>query len=336
MAETQFGCYFAPEYNMSLPQGDTSMRPALRILLGIGLFASLGAVSTEARCLTNKRPIQGQLALMRLQNHSGQGLKGYQIELAHPSCADAADVDGAPVRLDGVRTVQILTSDVAGEQKLDSLIGEKIVVAGYLDAPDPARHTGDAVLSNAWLIAVPSTDEGAGGGAVVADDGQADDGGVQPEPGRTEIATLRPDGTASPYQPPVNADRSDIEARLARFVTDFYLSGENISPDVLRGIYARKVNYYGKPGTSIDKIVTDKLNYFSRWPVREFTLRPGSLAIRPLRADGRIYDLTFVFDFREASATKHSGGTGYARLEIDLAEGHGKIVRESGKVIGRN
>ena len=303
------------------------MRRTFAILLGVS--TALTAAAADARCLANKRPIQGQLAVMRLKSETGRDLKGYQIELAHPACADAADLDGAPVRLEGVRTVQIITSDVAGERKLDSLIGEHIVVAGYLDAPDPARHTGDAALSNAWLIAVPSTGEGMDGGQVLAD------GGAPPEPGRTEIATIGADGTASRYQPPADANRSDIEARLGRFVSDFYLSGDNVSPDVLRGIYARKVNYFGKPGTSLDRIVKDKLNYYRRWPAREFTLRPGTLAIRPLRTDGRMYELTFMYDFKVASATKHSGGTGYSRLQIDLAEGHGKIVRESGKVVGR-
>jgi hypothetical protein len=310
------------------------MHPKSFCLLGTALASILLATAADARCLASKRPIQGQLAVMRLGSQSGGSLKGYQIELAHPACADATSLEGAPVRLDGVRTVQILTSDGAGERKLDSLIGEKIIVAGYLDAPDPERHTGDAVLSNAWLIAVPSTGEGVTSTAVAADDGQLDDT-ADAAPAHTDISTLNADGEASAYQPPQSPNVSDIEARLARFVTQFYLSGENVSPDILRGIYASKVNYFGKPGTPLDRIVRDKLSYYSRWPSREFTLQPGTLAIRPLRNAGRVYELTFVYDFKVASATKRTGGTGYARLQVDLAEGKGKIVRETGKVIDR-
>jgi hypothetical protein len=308
---------------------------AASLLLSVSALSLAGAA--DARCLASKRPIQGQLAVMRLANHTGQGLKGYQIELAHPACAEATGLEGAPVRLDGVRTVQILTSDDAGERKLDSLIGEKIVVAGYVDVPDPERHTGDAVLSNAWLIAVPSTGEGVTQAALTADDGQADDADESETTGpkHTEIATLNANGEVSAYQPPQNPNVSDIEARLARFVTQFYLSGENVSPDVLRGIYAAKVNYFGKTGTPLAKIVRDKLNYYARWPSREFTLQPGTLAIRPMRGPGRVYELTFVYDFKVASATKRTGGTGYARLQVDLTEGRGKIVRETGKVIDR-
>lgn len=314
------------------------MHPNAPFLLGTALASIVFATSADARCLASKRPIQGQLTVMRVAGHSGGQLKGYQIELAHPACADATNLEGAPVRIEGLRTVQILTSDAAGERKLDSLTGEKIIVAGYLDAPDPERHTGDAVLSNAWLIAVPSTGEGVTSAAVSADDGQPgddEDGDTAPPPRHTDIATLNADGEVSAYQPPKNPNASDIEARLARFVTQFYLSGENVSPDILRGIYASKVNYFGKPGTPLEKIVRDKLNYYSRWPSREFSLQPGSLAIRPLRNAGRVYELTFVYDFKVASATKRTGGTGYARLQVDLSEGKGKIVRETGKVIDR-
>ena len=314
------------------------MRNSPHCLIGLCVAATMLAMAlpASARCLSNRRPIQGQLAVMRLQGETGKSLKGYQIELAHPSCADASDLDGAPVRLEGVRTVQILTSDAAGEQKLDSLTGEKIIVAGYLDAPDPARHTGDAVLANAWLVAVPSTGEGTASGTVAADDGLPDDSASATSTTHTDIATVGADGTQTPYRPPEYANQADIEARLARFVTEFYLSGANVSPDVLRGIYARRVNYFGKPNTALDQVIKDKLNYYSRWPTRTFTLQPGSLAIRPLRYYGRVYDLTFVYDFQVASATRRSGGTGYARLQVDLGEGRGKIIRESGKVIDRN
>lgn len=308
----------------------------MRVLLCL-LAALTVASSADARCLSSKRPIQGQLAVMRLASQAGAGLKGYQIELAHPACADATSLEGAPIRLDGVRTVQILTSDAAGERKLDSLIGEHIVVAGYLDAADPERHTGDAVLSNAWLIAVPSTGEGITPAAVTVDDGQPEETATDTEESRphTEIATLDANGEASAYLQPKSPNVSDIEARLARFVTQFYLSGDTVSPDILRGIYAAKVNYFGKPGTTLDAIIRDKLKYYARWPSRTYVLQPGTLAIRPLRNGGRVYELTFVYDFQVASGAKRTGGTGYSRLQVDLAEGRGKIVRETGKVIDR-
>ena len=317
------------------------MKTAYYLLAGFSLAASCAPVS--AHCLSSRRPIEGQLSVMRIQTVQGRAIKGYQIELAQAACAYATGLDGGPVLLQGVRTVQVLTSSLASEQKLDGLTGEKIVIAGYLDAPDPERHTGDAVLASAWLIAVPSTAAGAGNGgtpAVAADNGQPDEAEAGapasqlPEPSHTDIAIAGPDGAATPYAiPPPDPERAGIETRLAAFVTNFYLSGQNASPELLRGIYARRVSYFGK-STGIEDVIRDKLTYYGRWPVRAYTLVPGTLAIRPLRGDGRVYELTFEYDFKVASAGKKGAGTGYARLQVDLADGHGQIVRESGKVIG--
>lgn len=326
------------------------MRLLLRLLTGsicLGLATAALATPAAARCLASRRPIEGQLTVMRAQSEAGRALKGYQIELARASCADATDLDGAPVRLDGVRTVQILTSSAAGEQKLDSLTGERIVVTGYLDAADPERHTGDAVLTNAGLLAVPSREPGAGDGtaraSAVGDDG-IDDGtdtaavttaSTRP-PGHTEIAIAAPDGSTKPYITPLPPDpeAAAIEARLSGFVTNFYLSGQNAPPELLRGIYAPRVAYFGKP-VSVNDVIKDKLSYYSRWPVRAFTLKPGTLAIRPLRTGGKVYELTFEYEFKVSAAGSSRAGTGYARLQVDLADGHGKIVKESGKVMGR-
>jgi len=329
----------------------TAMRPSLSLLPGfvcLGLAAVL-ATPAAARCLASRRPIEGQLTVMRAQSEAGRALKGYQLELARPACADATDLDGAPVRLDGVRTVQILTSSAAGEQKLDSLTGERIVVAGYLDAADPERHTGDAVLTNAGLLAVPSREPGAGDGTARAsakgDDG-IDDGvdtdtavattaSTRPR-GHTEIAIAAPDGSTKPYAAtlPPGPEAAAIEARLAGFVSNFYLSGQNAPPELLRGIYAPRVAYFGKP-VGVNDVIKDKLSYYSRWPVRAFTLKPGTLAIRPLRTGGKVYELTFEYEFKVSAADQSRSGTGYARLQVDLADGHGKIVKESGKVKGR-
>mgnify|MGYP000844860271 CR=1 FL=1 len=302
------------------------MSRTLWILTAIALVGL--AVPADARCLTDHRPIEGNLTVFRTQTETGRDLKGYQLELPQPTCADVTDLDGAPTRIEAIRTVQILTRNAAEEQKLDSMVGQHITVAGYLDAADPEQHTGDAVLSNAELVLVEGQADGT---ANAVDDSSADDGG-------TAIATLDAGGNEMPWQATraQDPDRAQLESRLVRFVTDFYLSGDNVGPDVLRAIYAPRVNYFGKRNTGLDAIVKDKLGYYSRWPVREFALKPHTLEVRPISIDGQVYELTFVYDFNVASASKRSAGTGYARLQIDLSDGHGKIVRESGKVIARN
>ena len=322
------------------------MRRLHVVVAGMSAAGILATTAADARCLASRRPIEGQLSVMRVMNDAGKPLKGYQIALANPSCADAKDLDGAPVRLNGVRTVQILPSSAAGEQKLDSLIGERIVIAGYLDAADPQRHTGDAVLANAWLVDVSSLAPGAGNGgspAIRADDGLADgteQAVAAPPPakvtGHTDIAIAAPDGSETPYvaPPPPDAERTALETRLSAFVTNFYLSGKNASPELLRALYAPRVAYFGH-SVGVDHVVSDKLGYYGRWPVRAYELQPGSLDIRPLRGDGAVYEITFVYHFDVTSAKDHRAGLGYARLQVDLTDGHGKIIKESGKVVGR-
>jgi hypothetical protein len=320
-----------------------------RNLLCAGLSAAClivaEAAPADARCLTSRRPIEGRLGLMRLPLGNGHAVRGYQINLDNPSCADAVDADGAPIRLDEVLSVQIIPSNETGARKLESLLGQTIVVAGYLDAGTVPGHTRDAVLANSWLVAVPAMNDG---NRVVSDDGRPDLSQAEDEPAvvlptpsslqnpaerpHTDIAIAGPDGAATPYAPPPgDAGQAGIEAKLVKFVTSYYLTAENIGPGVLRGIYAAKVDYFGKTD-SIDDVVKDKLTYYSRWPVRSFTLQPGTLAIRPMRDLGPVYELTFNYDFKVSSADKTNSGTGYARLQVDLAEGHGKIIKESGKV----
>ena len=305
------------------------MRTAPRLLVGLGVAAIVAgtAATADARCLGSRRPIAGQLALSppqpanAAQAKSGVALKAFQIELAAPSCADAAGLDGAPVRLEDVRTVQIVVASAAGQRRLEYLTGQQIVVAGYLDAPDPQRQTGDAVLANAWLIAVPSTD---GAAAAVADSGLPD-----PADGASPVVP-------APTQPPADPRRADLEAKFARFVSEFYLNGKDVGPELLHAIYAPTLDYYGKPGTSIDYLINSKQGFYSRWPSRVFTLQPGSLLIRTLPGTPDLYELTFAYDFHWSAPGRTRAGVGYVRLQLDMAQGHGKIISEGGKLVDRN
>lgn len=329
-------------------------------LLSAGVLAGSG-LSADAHCLGSNRPIEGRLGLMRLPIGNGHAVHGYQVNLPAPSCAEATGADGIPIRLDGVMTVQVVPSNETGERELAHLLGETVVVAGSLNASSVPGHINDAVLADSWLLAVPGRHIG---GQVAVDDGRPDPGEpaqTQAEPAHksaeadlplpplpaspqpapvpqtthTEIAIARSDGSAAPYTPPPAQGQSDIEAGITKFFTNYYLTGQNIDPEVLRGIYATKVDYFGKTA-SLDDVIKEKLAYYSRWPVRSFVLQPGSLAIHHLADRGQVYEVTFNYDFKVASADKTNSGTGSARLQIDLAEGHAKIVQENGKAIALN
>lgn len=311
---------------------------ATSLLLLIGLAAPAAAQT----CLTDSQPIEGDLAQIKTRTQAGRDVAGYVLQLERPTCVEVTDLDGAPAELSRVANVQILATDLTGERALRRLLGARISVIGNLDAPDPDRHAGQAVLSNAELVSVlrsAGSDQGDGGDAQQTAATDSDTYGSEADSTTVaeETSASEPSDDYQPEQPKkkIDPDRADLEARLERFVENFYLSGENIEPDVIRTIYAPRVNYFGKRNTPVSRIVKDKLAYYNRWPSRQFTLMPGTLEVRRIGYEGQIYDLSFVYNFDVAAAGRKRGGRGYARVQIDMSDGKGRIIRESGKVIER-
>ena len=332
--------------------------------IGLAIAAAVMSVALTAPavagCLGSRLPITGTLAASPASRAAAGAMHNFQILLAAPVCADISGLNGEPVRIGAVQTVEIAVSSAAGAKRLEALLGRQITVAGYLDAPDPQRHSGDVVLANAWLVSaqVPAAnaDAAANTEPVPGDAGQmaaspdatanpdsampsdaTADAAQPPQPAemQPEPETAKADAAApaEAQNPPPDTKRADTEAKLRRFVTEFYLSGKDVTPELLAGIYAPEVDYYGKPGTSIDYLVNSKVTFFNRWPTRVFTLRPGTLEIRTLPASPDIYELTFAYDFKWTAPGRTRSGIGYVRLKIDLAEGHGKIVSEGGKLV---
>jgi hypothetical protein len=323
----------------------TSVRLAAAVLVA-ALVSSAAPVAAEVPCLTDKYPLEGQLQEIAARTASGKSLIGYGLQLGGLACAEVTDRDGAPTQLQRVRTIQLIASDRTAARALERLLGAKIRVIGHLDAPDPERHAGHAVLSNAQLVLVlsrlPRARMMAGLGSLfglgASDDEEAPAEDLEPV---VEYAAASADGESAIDRlpaasgPVLDLDRSEIEARLAHFVEHFYLSGEALDPTVIQTIYAPRVTYFGEGDTAVDVIAKDKVAYYERWPARTYTLVPNSLEVRQVGYDGTLYDLSFIYDFRVAAVGRERSGRGYGRLLVDLAEGEGKIVRESGKVISR-
>lgn len=126
-----------------------------------------------------------------------------------------------------------------------------------------------------------------------------------------------------------------FEDRVAGFLTDFYLFGEDKTDAELEGIYAPVVDYFGKPGFNRTRVLADKRAYFSRWPRRTFRLHRETLAVVKRRDAERSYDVRFEYDFDVSKGARSSRGRGVAELTIDLAMEGGRIVREGGRVLAR-
>ena len=107
----------------------------------------------------------------------------------------------------------------------------------------------------------------------------------------------------------------------------------NVTLENVRHLYASHLIYYGHPMTP-ESLLRDKLDFIRRWPVRSYTVEPGS-ASRNCDADENRCVLTVTLDWR----TSGPSGTraGRSRLKLALARENGalKIVRESAVTLGR-
>ncbi|MCH9809138.1 MAG: hypothetical protein K0U74_15540 [Alphaproteobacteria bacterium] len=127
---------------------------------------------------------------------------------------------------------------------------------------------------------------------------------------------------------------SELREKMRGFVKSFYLSGNDLSRDELREIYARKVDYFGGKQVGLNKLVRDKLSYFRRWPNRSYTLDDETLAIWKVD-DKQLVGVWFEYDFEVYGARRRSTGRGESLLIVDFSVPGGRIVREQGKVIRR-
>lgn len=109
-------------------------------------------VPAVAACYEDDQAVVG--VLESVPQRASKRVSNYLLSLPRPICVQATDLDGVPTRIERVRKVQIMASDRAGEEALGKLVGSEITVLGHFDVPDRTWQIGDAVLSNAELVAV--------------------------------------------------------------------------------------------------------------------------------------------------------------------------------------
>ncbi len=93
--------------------------------------------------------------------------------------------------------------------------------------------------------------------------------------------------------------------RLRDYVAAFVLAGLDPQVGAELEFFGEKVNYFGEPGTSREKIRQDLLRYDRRWPQRRFVLA-GDLQIE--RLPGRLLRVTFPLRYELRSRSEHSSG----------------------------
>lgn len=149
-----------------------------------------------------------------------------------------------------------------------------------------------------------------------------------------------PGGTPAPAgsKPEVAAPAEaagNFADRVANFVADFYLSGDERSEEDLERLYAMQVAYFGSGLIPRGRVIADKKAYFSRWPQRSYQLVRETLKVDRRPGSGKVYDVAFEYTFDVSSSAKTSRGRGVALLTMDLDQDGGRITREGGKVLQR-
>ena len=136
-------------------------------------------------------------------------------------------------------------------------------------------------------------------------------------------------------QPFSEPDVAAFEERVAGFITEFYLSGDNLSEADLERIYADEVDYFGKRHRTRAQVLADKRAYFARWPERRYRLLRETLGVVRRPGASKVYDVSFDYEFAVAGPSRASRGRGRALLTLDLGQEGGRITRETGQVLRR-
>ena len=153
----------------------------------------------------------------------------------------------------------------------------------------------------------------------------------------------RPEGVqqtqVAPSGQPDAAPSSDqsisFDERVARFVNEFYLSGEQRSDEDLERLYAASVDYFDKGRWSRERVIADKRAYYAKWTRRTYNMLRETLRVERRGGLGKVYDVAFEYTFDVGSPARVSRGRGRALLTMDLGQDGGRITRETGTVLQR-
>lgn len=229
--------------------------------------------------------------------------------------APAAKVPGAPQK----------TTDAQPPPKLAQAEGMR--PHGEIDAPLGMGDPATPLIAAPDSPAVPLPKQAGPTESAPADDsvtnkmsfaGEGLAGLKIPKPPRTVVDYLRePKGTTK---------------WVEVFIEKYYLSSASLKDADIRQIYSDPLDFFGEKGVGIDRVASEKADYYKHWPKRRYELVAGSIKVEWQTPE--IADVTFLYDYKVSAPQKESSkGRGRAHLTLDLTGPTGRIVREDGEVI---
>ena len=129
-----------------------------------------------------------------------------------------------------------------------------------------------------------------------------------------------------------------LEAEATKFIMR-YVSFENEEPnkslDLVSNAYAHQVLHFGKLKTK-QEVLRDYASFVGRWPSRNYTLQPGSLAVK-CAADQSRCVADGLLEYEASSAERNAKSKGISSLHIELSrDGEAFVISAiDGKVLHR-
>jgi LysM repeat protein len=122
--------------------------------------------------------------------------------------------------------------------------------------------------------------------------------------------------------------------KAAMFVDGFLVKSAQDDVEGLVEMYGPQVKFYKKGEVDKDFIRKDKMDYFTRWPVREYATA-GTVRVYDTDKEN-VKKAVFVSDYMVKNSQKTLSGQAEFTLLIRFDGDVGTIVAEDGKVIKRN
>ena len=153
-----------------------------------------------------------------------------------------------------------------------------------------------------------------------------------------EPAPVRPPPPAYVPSPPTNGSAQALEDHAKNFMTDFMAQWSADNGTALAFVaqhYGERPIIYGTP-MQHDKLVAFKRSFLERWPVREYSVQPGSLKAT-CDATSATCTVDAMVEWHCQSPARHASSSGLSRLSIRLSfvTGVPILEEEGGAVVAR-
>lgn len=140
---------------------------------------------------------------------------------------------------------------------------------------------------------------------------------------------------------PRSPGKAETESRtttdtVEQFATSFahayhqaWSSANEAALNFMRSVYVRPLEFYGKQVSAID-VLTEKRKFAERWPVRDYSIRDGSLSVTCAQT---ICSVSALVDWFAHSPSRGKSSNGVATFDFLLDTDTLSILRETGSVI---